>query len=623
MKRKLFGNIRPIALAAIGVILGRGAQADTTLDFEFPVPPGQSNLDPIKQFFGDNASASSAGVTVSGFGTPNIGLTWGGTGLNDTRWDYYNDGGSVWTAAQLNGSYAGSAHTLKFTPNSAAARVQIKSFNFHPYYLFSAYGEVFSYNVSILSGTNVVYGPTNYTFQSNGDKDHPVAINYTGGVGQTLKLKLERLTTVLDTNTSPAETFGGPGDIAVDDIVFAQLPASLQSVGPQVVFTSPRDEQSGVLPFYSYTTTITNATTTVVPGTVQLRLNGVLVSPAPTVTTVGILNNVSYSAPGIIPTNPSHVYTLTYQDNLGANYTNITAFSVIYVTLPSAYAVPTNTAAVRGFRHRNVSASLETGPINANTLVNTIARAKAQLAGTLINPNTAQPYTNSAPVGPNADGSFNVNTVCNFSDELNGPGNFTNDVTFPGLPAGVGITNQSFATDSYFYLNLTPNFYRFGVRSDDGFEVSVTPPAGVPGSDIVVGLYDDGRGAGDPDVLFDFVVTTGGLYRFRLIYFEGWGDASCEFLSITNLTTGAKTLINDSSANSINSYRVIAPQITSIVKSGANATVNWLYGTPPYQVQAKTNLTDAAWSNVGSSTSTNTAVVPAASSTKFIRIGGS
>ncbi len=621
MKKKLFRNLRPVALAAIGVFLGRGAQADTTLDFELPIPAGQGNNAALQQTFGDNVSATGAGVSVTGFGTPNVGLTWGGIGENDTRWDYYNDGGSVWSAAQLNGDYLGSSFTLKFTPNSPSAQAVVKSFNFHPYYLFSAYGEEFSYNVSVLAGTNVVFGPTNYTFLSNGDKDHPVVINYTGAPGQALKLKLTRVTSALDTNTSPPEIFGFVSDCAVDDIVFAQLPASLQSVGPQVAVTSPRDDQNGVLPFYSYTATITNATTTVVPGSIQLRLNGALVSPAPSVSTVGISNNISFSAPGIMPSNPSHVYTLTYQDNLGANYTNHTVFSATYVTLPSAYAVPTNLAVTRGFRHRSVSASLETGPVNANTLPNTIARAKAQLAGTYINPNTSLPYTNSALIGPNADGSFNVNTVCNFSDELNAPGNFTNDVIFPGLlPSQSGVrTNQSFVTDSYFYLNLTPNFYRFGVNSDDGFEVSVTPPAGVSGTNIVVGLYDDGRGAAD--TLFDFVVNTAGLYRFRLIYFEGWGDANCEFFSVTNLTTSAKALINDSTANSIDSYRIVSPQITSIVKSGANATVNWLYGTPPFQVQVKTNLTDPTWSNVGASTSGNSALVPAASATKFIRVG--
>ena len=73
--------------------------------------------------------------------------------------------------------------------------------------------------------------------------------------------------------------------------------------------------------------------------------------------------------------------------------------------------------------------------------------------------------------------------------------------------------------------------------------------------------------------------------------------------------------------NAIKSFRVIAPRITSITRSGVNAVVSWAYGAPPYQVQVKTNLTDAIWSNVGAPTAGNTANVPIDSSTKFIRVG--
>ena len=38
-------------------------------------------------------------------------------------------------------------------------------------------------------------------------------------------------------------------------------------------------------------------------------------------------------------------------------------------------------------------------------------RAKAQLAGTLVNPDTQELFENGAEVGPNPDGSFNVDTI--------------------------------------------------------------------------------------------------------------------------------------------------------------------------------------------------------------------
>src|SRR5439155_27213233 len=107
-------------------------------------------------------------------------------------------------------------------------------------------------------------------------------------------------------------------------------------------------------------------------------------------------------------------------------------------------------------------------------------------------------------------------------------------------------------------------------------------------------------------------------------YFEGYGSASCEFYSVTNLATGDKVLINDpSDGNATKSYRVLAPRITSAVKNGSNVNIQWAYGTPPFQVQFKNDLSSPTWNNVGGTTSSRTAAVPISLSTGFIRVVGS
>ena len=181
MKIKRPLNFRPIGLAVMGVFLGRGAQADTIIDFDTVTQPNNSAI--VKPF-GDYAAASSDGVTVTGFGTPNIGLNWVGFGDPATRWEYYTD--SVWTAGQLNHSVVGTANEIVFTPNNATASVTIKSFNFHPYYDFASTGERFTFDVSVVSGTNVLNGPQHITFKTDGTKNHPININYSGAAGQTL-----------------------------------------------------------------------------------------------------------------------------------------------------------------------------------------------------------------------------------------------------------------------------------------------------------------------------------------------------------------------------------------------------------------------------------------------------
>ncbi len=322
MKMKRLKHLRPVALTALGLFLGRGAQAETILDFE-SIPPGQTSNQPILQTFGDNAVASSEGVTVVGFGTPNIGLTWQATG---GRWDYYNDGGFLWSAVQLDSSNVGDRHEIVFTPNAEQVSVVIKSFNFHPYYMSS---ERFTYDVSVVAGSTVVSGPSNITFRSESVKV-PVSINYTGSPNQSLILRLDRVASVLE----EGETVGGSGNIAIDDITFAQLPEIEFAVGPQVLSTIPANSQISVAPDRLYRATLTNLTYAVVPGSIQLSLNGAPVAPPPVITQNGGLTTVSYESAALLPSGSTNRYTLTYSDNAvpPKSYTNQVQFIVAAYT---------------------------------------------------------------------------------------------------------------------------------------------------------------------------------------------------------------------------------------------------------------------------------------------------
>jgi hypothetical protein len=622
---KIRKHLRPAGLIALGVFLGRGAQADTTLDFDASAasctPPQveNPNAPPGITNFGNFAVASSGGVTVSGgFGTPNIGLVWGGTPSPDTRWEYYNDGGYRWAGVQLQGSDIGTTEKLTFVPNSASARVVVKSFNFHPYYFFTGTGggmlesnERFTFDVSVTSGTNVLFGPAHFTFRTDATKNHPVGINYTGAPGQTLKLNIKRVASVL----SADESEGNPFDIAVDDIAFAQTPATAFPAGPSVVAVTPADDSSGfpanAVPPYS--ASITNGVTTVVGNSIKLKLDGGLVSPAPTISSSGGLTNVSYPGAALLLSSGDHVYTLVFADNLGAFYTNEVVFNVApFATLPPAYASPPGSGSHPGFTFRSVLARFDTPP-----LTNNIARAVAQLNGTLIDPATGTPYTNAATAGTNADGSFDVDGVLNFDDDNTSAGNFLNDQPFPGLETGF---NNYFSCEGLLFLDLPAGFYRLGVNSDDGFQFNALPPKGTPGSPIVLGQFDGARGASD--TLFDFLVPSAGVYPFQLIYFEGTQNSSCELFSV-DLTTGNKTLVNDlSTGGAIKSFRVIPPRITSTARVGSNLSIDWVYGFPPFQVQFKSKLTDP-WVNSGAPTSNRTALIPIQPGAGFVRVVGS
>jgi hypothetical protein len=619
------------ALIAVGVFLGRGAHADTTITFncaavanhaDLPdcIPPqvNNPNAPPGITNYGNFVAASSPGIVVSGFGTPNIGLTWGSDNLPDTRWEYYNTSGGLWGdgtggsgVVQLQDSAVGTTEEITFAPNNPSAGVVVKSFAFFAYYNDN---ERFTYNVRVVSGTNVLSSQT-ISFLSDGTKNHPVTINYTGTPGQTLKLQLRRVASTLGVG----EIEGNAYNNAVDDIAFAQTPATTFPAGPQVASVSPADDTSG-LPANSsppYSATITNSPTLTVASPIQLKLDYALVSPPPTITPLGGgQTSVTYpGAASLLLASGPHVYTLTYADNLGGVYTNEVVFNTIYATLPAAYAIPRGAGLTNGFTFRTVSASTE-----ATNMDSTISRAVAQLNGTLTNPASGLPYTNSAALGPNPDGSFNVDTVLNFDGDGFDEGDFPNDDIFPGLELGGG-PYVWFSTEALLYLDLPAGYYRFGVNSDDGFQVNALPPQGIAGSPIQLGVFDNGRGAAD--TLFDVLVTTSGIYPFQVIYFQSTQKSTEEFFSVTNFATGDKVLINDpTDPNATKSYRVLKPRITSIARNGANAAVSWAYGTPPFQVQFKTNVNDIVWNNIGSTTSNRTANVPIQTTTGFIRVFG-
>lgn len=306
MKRSLFKNLNPIAIAAAGVFLGRGACADTILTFATR-PVGQANNSIIVDGFGSNVTNSSAGVQVIGTGTPNITLAWQS---DFGRWDYYTDG--VWTAGQLDGSNVGTSHEVVFTP-TATVPVIIKSFNFHPYYNSA---NDYAYDWSVRDAGGIALTNASITFPCDATKNHPVNINYTGGPGQALTLHIER-------------TGGSDGsqNIAVDDITFAQ---AAEILPPVVIASSPNDGQTGIAPEIAFRAVIKDGDLQAVTNSIQLAFNGNDVSPGISVVKTNDQATVSYQAAGLLPSGSTNRFTVTFRDNAPSpkSYTNQIQFVV-------------------------------------------------------------------------------------------------------------------------------------------------------------------------------------------------------------------------------------------------------------------------------------------------------
>lgn len=276
------------------------------------------------------------------------------------------------------------------------------------------------------------------------------------------------------------------------------------------------------------------ANATLVPSSLKLTWNGTVVTPV-----IGSKNDkltpISYSGPTIYPPGSSHTLEIEYQDS--NNVTSQSSYNLEtpnYATLPASYRLAN--ATTRGI---NVSSyqidrlNAIRGPGDANS----VANAEQQWSRGFLDeagnpwPNVAAPESGIVEV---------VNTL----DVGSADGNFPD-----GQPT-VGIWDPSYGqyvVQYWGYAQLQKGTYRMGVNSDDGFRVTFFSAAQDPFGTIV-GEFNGGRGAAD--TLFDFVVEEDGFYPVRLLYWQGDGDASCEWFTVQ--PDGQYVLVNDpGNANSL------------------------------------------------------------------------
>lgn len=281
---------------------------------------------------------------------------------------------------------------------------------------------------------------------------------------------------------------------------------------------------------------------TVDPASIRLEFNDRAVTP--TVSKNADETTVGFQPPSLLPSRSINSVKLIYgtvasSPQIPGSPQSVTArfdFSVSpYAVIPARYAIATNLMDLGkpGFQVRTVQAR------QSPTLPPTVARAEAQLTGTLIDLTTGQPYVNEALPGPNSDKTF-AEAVLNFEQDGNPAGFFaTNDKPFPGVPTTASHTDN-IAMEAIAYLHLAAGFHRFGVNSDEGFRVTVSDQDPRDAFSLVLGQFDGGRSVGETQ--FSFLAETNGFYAFRLVWFESDGFASLEFFSV--LDDGTRVLIN-------------------------------------------------------------------------------
>ncbi len=328
------------------------------------------------------------------------------------------------------------------------------------------------------------------------------------------------------------------------------------------------------------TATILNRETTVNVGTVVLRVNDAPVGATVTPTADGA--SVSYALSPLPAPNSVINCQVTFQDSDGEEVVASWSFTLAYHRLDPANARP-GPGVTRGFRGRMVQA-----PLGSN-LDNDLARAEEQLR-----PNSSIPAL--------IDANFSVSVV-NQTQNDQPAGHFTAangypDAVVPGLDEFMNGTDD-FVVEVQAWLQLSAGIHRFGVMSDDGYKVS---SGATPGSKEPIVAFHNG---GPADETFDFVAPADGFYPFRMIWYERGGGAHGEWFSV-NLTTGERTLINDST------------------KPGAVLAFEDATAAPPVQLEssAAVNAGYAVDASANVNLGTKTITVNASGEARFYRLQG-
>ncbi len=320
----------------------------------------------------------------------------------------------------------------------------------------------------------------------------------------------------------------------------------------------------------------------VTANSIQAKLNGAAITP-----TIGKTNGVTtitYSSSTPLASGSANTVDLTYTDSTGGG-SKSRSFSFTaptYVTLPPDYAVGAPDTTKPGFKVRVSQIDAEGTTVQPHTLIFT----ENQLAGTVTNSTTSQPYPNSA--AQNTDGTFVYlePTVINYDATGTGNnGNFTPDNQMPGFP-GTGPTGgtDNAAAEVLTYLTLPAGLITMGVNSDDDFWLFPSTNVIDPHNTLVLGKFD-GAGRGAADSIFSFAVTQAGTYPMRLIWENGNGGANLEWFSVDS--DGTKILINDTSnPKAIKAYQAAAggappadkPKFTAFSVGNGGITLQWSNG---------------------------------------------
>ena len=247
------------------------------------------------------------------------------------------------------------------------------------------------------------------------------------------------------TNTFRISDISGSGVYNVGYMVLIGVTNS-GTLRPYVTSGFPFPSATGVNPLNQIQFTIANRQTSVNPASIQLFINSNNVTGSLAFSNNAAGTVVTYQPvfPNLLPGGPNYAQVI-FSDG-SVSQTNTWQFSVATLPiLPTAWAVPLSGSFSRGFYEQ--IAKGDDSATNTD-FKPSVARALAQLAGTLTNSTTGLPYANEA-----LNGGTNIETgTINYAIDPEFLGIFSPTNPFPDIPPGT-TNNVAMAANMYVLLS--------------------------------------------------------------------------------------------------------------------------------------------------------------------------
>lgn len=330
---------------------------------------------------------------------------------------------------------------------------------------------------------------------------------------------------------------------------------------PTATSVLPRPGSSGVFPRPTISVELQDGEASIDQASVRLAFGDADVTGETSVSKTGGRTVIQYLTPEFLAPNSLQNATLGFSDSNGVARSHTWSFTIadfVNLTGDLAYPLDAKDTAAPGFNVRVHQAREGAG------LPASVARANAQIRGSLVDPFSGDIFTNEA-----TESDAVVEGVINFvestsDDEQPEKGNFTGvdsgEALFPGIPGSGGHDNQ-YAVEVVTYLELPVGLYAIGVNSQDGFQLATGADARDVFDVQVLGQAEGTRAVPEDDVMI-LNVEDAGLYSFRLLQFESSDDpivnftiptdgGALEFFSLdpndfaVDAETAEKILIND------------------------------------------------------------------------------